>query len=220
MIQDSILPTGQVTFEKFNSGGELVEAIKNHNIVVTAGKNALAAYLANSSPSAPFMPFMEVGNKGTTVGSSVASGVTSITVNTDILSGSTGSIILSIGTANQETVTVSAKSGSGPYTYTISATTKAHTAGDSVTLVPAIGDTSNAAALGARVTGTLSNPSGSIFQNVGTFSNSGGAYTGTVYEAGIFSASSGGIMLAHTTFPGITLASGDTLLITWQITFS
>lgn len=42
--------------------------------------------------------------------------------------------------------------------------------------------------------------------------------TGTVTEAGLFSANPGGTMMARTTFGDVTKAAGDTLQVTWNIT--
>lgn len=47
-----------------------------------------------------------------------------------------------------------------------------------------------------------------------------GTGTGTVYEAGVFNASSSGVMLCRTTFPLVTKQSGDTIAITWVVTVS
>jgi hypothetical protein len=44
--------------------------------------------------------------------------------------------------------------------------------------------------------------------------------TGELTEAGLFSASSGGTMLARTVFGAVTKASSDTLTITWTVTIS
>lgn len=51
-----------------------------------------------------------------------------------------------------------------------------------------------------------------------TFSS--GVATGSVQEAGIFNAASGGTMLARTKFPVITKQSTDSLAVTWKITLS
>lgn len=47
-----------------------------------------------------------------------------------------------------------------------------------------------------------------------------GTGTGNVYEAGVFNASSAGVMLCRTTFPLVTKQSGDTIAITWVVTVS
>ena len=47
-----------------------------------------------------------------------------------------------------------------------------------------------------------------------------GVGTGTITEAGIFNASSGGTMLSRTTFTPIVKHSTDSLLVTWTINFA
>jgi hypothetical protein len=70
----------------------------------------------------------------------------------------------------------------------------------------------------SRVQGTLTNPSPNIWQNVTTFGPGNG--TGALTEAGIFSTSTLGTMLARNVFSTINKASGNTLIITWQISIS
>lgn len=47
-----------------------------------------------------------------------------------------------------------------------------------------------------------------------------GVSTGDIKEAGIFNAASAGSMLCRTTFPVVTKAIGDSIVITWVITVS
>ena len=47
-----------------------------------------------------------------------------------------------------------------------------------------------------------------------------GAATGALTEAGIFNASSGGIMLCRTEFNVVNKAADDTMVITWTVTIS
>lgn len=79
------------------------------------------------------------------------------------------------------------------------------------------GDTALETELSTRVAGTLSNAS-NVWQNVASFGP--GVNTGAVTESGIFSASSGGTMLARQVFPVVNKGAGDTLQVTWQITIS
>ena len=46
------------------------------------------------------------------------------------------------------------------------------------------------------------------------------AGTNSITEAGLFNASSSGALLAHTTFPAVAKAPGDSLSIAWTITIS
>ncbi len=79
------------------------------------------------------------------------------------------------------------------------------------------GDTALQTELTTRVAGTLTNTT-NVWQNVASFGP--GVDTGAITESGIFSASSGGTMLARQVFSVINKAAGDTLQITWQVTFS
>lgn len=69
----------------------------------------------------------------------------------------------------------------------------------------------------SRSTGTVT-ASSNVFQNVATFGAGNG--TGAVTEAGLFSASSAGTMFAHQVFAAVNKLAGDTLQLTWQVTFS
>jgi len=90
----------------------------------------------------------------------------------------------------------------------------------------AIGSGSTAAAAGntalgtelGRVTLTSTPVSTNTIQYVASFP--AGTGTGTVYEAGIFNASSGGTLLCRTVFGIVTKDAGDSLAITWTITVS
>lgn len=89
------------------------------------------------------------------------------------------------------------------------------------TTAPAAGDTALQAELtgggNARVIGTLTS-STNTWQSSAIFLPGNG--TGAVTEAGLFSASSVGTMFARQTFSAYNKASGDTLTVTWSISFS
>lgn len=78
-------------------------------------------------------------------------------------------------------------------------------------------DTDLQTALATRVAGTLTN-STNIWQNQATFGP--GVDTGAITEAGLFSASSGGTMMARQVFPVVNKGANDSLQLTWQITLS
>lgn len=85
----------------------------------------------------------------------------------------------------------------------------------------AAGDTTLGSPLGSRkafdsVTQSGSNNESIVY--VTTFSP--GEATGAVTEAGIFNASSSGTMLCRTVFSVVNKAAGDTLQVTWTLTFS
>lgn len=62
--------------------------------------------------------------------------------------------------------------------------------------------------------------SSSVSTNVVTLSTTyaAGTATGTLQEAGIFNASSGGTMLSHVVFSAVSKGASDSLVITWTIT--
>ena len=78
-------------------------------------------------------------------------------------------------------------------------------------------DTDLQTPLPTRVAGTLSS-STNTWQNQALFGP--GINTGAWAEAGIFSATSGGTLLARQTFGVITKAAGDSIQVTWTITIS
>lgn len=78
-------------------------------------------------------------------------------------------------------------------------------------------DTALQTELSTRQAGTLT-PTGNVWQNQATFG--AGVDTGAITEAGIFSASSAGTMLARQVFPVINKGAGDSLQVTWQVTLS
>ncbi len=69
----------------------------------------------------------------------------------------------------------------------------------------------------SRVQGTLTS-STNTWQNSAIFSPGNG--TGAVTEAGLFSASTSGTMFARQTFAAYNKAAGDTLTVTWSVSFS
>lgn len=84
---------------------------------------------------------------------------------------------------------------------------------------PAAGDTALGAEVGSsRVALTSTTVTGNQIVYVATFP--AGTGTGALVEAGLFSASSSGNMLARTTFSTINKAAGDSLTITWTVTIN
>ncbi len=69
----------------------------------------------------------------------------------------------------------------------------------------------------SRSQGTLTS-STNTWQNSAVFSPGNG--TGAVTEAGLFSASTSGTMFARQTFSAYNKAAGDTLTVTWSVSFS
>lgn len=86
---------------------------------------------------------------------------------------------------------------------------------------PVIGNTTLQSELSgggySRQVGTLTS-SANVWQNQDTFGPGNG--TGALTEAGLFSAVTSGTMFARQVFSVINKLSGDTLVITWTVTFS
>ena len=76
-------------------------------------------------------------------------------------------------------------------------------------------DTALETELPTRVVGTLTSVL-NVWQNQASFGP--GVNTGAITEAGIFSESVAGTMLARQVFAVVNKAAGDTLTVTWQIT--
>lgn len=81
----------------------------------------------------------------------------------------------------------------------------------------AAGDTALGVEAG-RVTLTSKSVTSGTIAYIGDFP--AGTGTGSIVEAGIFNASSGGTMLNRTTFSAVTKTASDALKITWNVTFS
>jgi len=78
-------------------------------------------------------------------------------------------------------------------------------------------DTDLETPLASRVAGNLTS-SVNVWQNQATFG--AGVNTGALTESGLFSASSGGTMIARQVFPVVNKLAGDTIVFTWQITIA
>lgn len=78
-------------------------------------------------------------------------------------------------------------------------------------------DTTLQTELSTRVAGTLT-PSANVWQNIASFGP--GVDTGAITESGIFSAAAAGTLFARQTFAVINKGAGDSLQVTWQVTFS
>jgi hypothetical protein len=93
-----------------------------------------------------------------------------------------------------------------------------HMAVGSSSTAPANGNTALGAQISTRV--ALSSPtrSNSTITYITTFV--AGQSTGAIVEAGIFNASTAGIMLCRTTFPVINKEADDILTINWNVTIN
>lgn len=152
-LSEGIKVTGHVKYEVLRSNGD-IEVIEYDNLVVTAGKTALATLLSGAGAGNTWAPYMGFGT------STVAAAAGDTALGTEL-------------------------------------TTATYTGY-------------------ARKSNTITNPSAGQVQFQASIT--GGA--ATISEAGLFSASTVGTLVAHQVFTGVPLASSDTLQVTWTITFS
>ena len=139
--------TGHINMKCYDADGKLAWEVDKPNLVVTAGKNALALWLTTSQ-SGGFMPYIGLGTGATAAAS---------------------------------------------------------------------GDTALQTELATRVAGSLSS-STNVWTNTAVFG--AGVNTGTLTEAGLFSASSGGTMFARQTFTAVAKSASQSITFTWQVTIS
>jgi hypothetical protein len=111
---------------------------EDHNLFTNDGLTQLAAFFSGSgTPPA----YLVIDNKsGKITDTTLSIGATTVHVDTIVDEASDTQLVLDNGGANEETVTFSARSGSGPYTYTVSATTKSHALNQYVVRNPRIAD--------------------------------------------------------------------------------
>lgn len=124
---------------KEKESGLWVPKKKFKNLLTTYGITAFA-----SAPSGVYTPplYLVIDNASTTLSGTYSSGTTTIVTAGDPTVGGDTQLVLGVGLASQETVSFSSKTGSGPYTFTLSSpTTQPHTAGDLVVRAPTAGDT-------------------------------------------------------------------------------
>lgn len=91
------------------------------------------------------------------------------------------------------------------------------------TAAPAAGDTALAGEITSggleRAQGTYAHTNGEATLTIASTFTASATHT-DVQKAGLFTAASGGTMMAENTFTPVTLNSGDQLTITWTITLS
>lgn len=163
------------------SGGVWVPRVRVKNVVTNYGVNALA-----SAPSGTYVPplYLVINQASTVLSTSYSAGVTSIQTAADPTIGGDTSLVLGVGTANQETVAFSAKTGTGPFTFTLSsATSNSHTSGDLVTRVPLAADTIASIASEAQYDPTFA--AGQRLIQTSSFSPTSGENTMQFFIAGI-----------------------------------
>ena len=115
--------------------------LARYNTWSNYGLSALAAVPGGQPYAAPQYLAIEANGDPITNSGGITAGATSCTSNANPMESGDTQIILSVGTANQETVTVSSVTGTGPYTFNFPACTKNHAYGDLICRVPLAADT-------------------------------------------------------------------------------
>lgn len=113
--------------------------LHRYNLLTTYGLTAFA-----SAPSGGYLApvYLVIDQSNTTLSSNYSPGATSIQTAADPTIVGDTQLVLSVGQVTQETVTFSAKSGSGPYTFTLTGSTaNSHSSGDFVVRAVTTGDT-------------------------------------------------------------------------------
>ena len=138
MIQNKIkVKVHWVLHEKHH--GLWVPIVERYNLLTTYGLTAYAA-----APSGGYVApiYLVIEQTKTTLVSSYSAGVGSIQTVADPTIGGDNQLTLGVGQVGEEKVTFSSKSGTGPYTFTLSGVTaNPHTAGDFVVRSVKSGDT-------------------------------------------------------------------------------
>jgi hypothetical protein len=114
--------------------------LTRYNTWTNYGLTALATAISGTY-TAPIYLELEDNGTGITNAGGIAASATSCTAADNILEGGDNTLILGVGTANQETVTGASVAGTGPYTYTFAACTKSHANGAPICRVPLASDT-------------------------------------------------------------------------------
>lgn len=114
---------------KEKRGESWVEVLRKSNVFTDDGLNALVQAFGGSYTPPTFLVLDDFAGA---LQASYSPGATSIQTDVQVhLAGDT-KLVLGPETANKETVTFTGPTGSGPYTYTVSATVNSHTSGDKV----------------------------------------------------------------------------------------
>lgn len=118
--------------------GLFIPKLRVKNIFTNTGLNALASAVQGAYVAPTFLVIDSAGAK---LQANYSAGVTAVNTDVRVDIGSDTQLILSPGTANQETVTFTSVVGSGPYTYNLSApTANAHNLDDYALRKPLVTD--------------------------------------------------------------------------------
>lgn len=121
-------------------GGRWKVVWESHNLMTDFGLTALSSAFGGTYDPPLYLVIDDYAGEIQNVGT-LAVGATSVSLDKRVDIAGDTQIVLGVGTANEETVTFSAVSGTGPYVYTISATTKSHVQNDPCVRLPRQSDT-------------------------------------------------------------------------------
>lgn len=178
------LPASKVGFQcvwtvKERRNGLWVPVLTKKNVITDYGLTSLSGSWTGMAPTSLYLVLEQ---NQTTVSANTLVGATSIQLAARVDKTGDTKIQLSVGTANEETATFSAVTGTGPYTYTVTALTKAHTAGDLAGRTPQQSDDMT------KVSGELSydtNVPNTRSQLVSAYTSGAGVYVYQFYFTGI-----------------------------------
>lgn len=120
-----------IWYIKERQSGVWVTVLRKKNALTTYG---LTAFSGGPTGAYALPQYLVIEQTKTQFTSGYAAGVSSIVTSGDPTIGGDTKLVLGVGQVGQETVTFSSKSGTGPYTWTLSApTVNPHSSGDYVT---------------------------------------------------------------------------------------
>jgi hypothetical protein len=168
------------------------EVLRRKNLQTNFGLTAFAGAFQGTYTAPVYLVIESLAGLIQNVGG-IGVGATSVSLDHAVDEVGDTSLVLGVGSANQETVTFSARSGTGPYVYTISATTKTHAQYDAcVRLVLA---TDGMAQVQSEVQYDTVNAPTQRMASLGGYSQGAGNWTMQFFFAGTQALGAGGIPL-------------------------
>lgn len=222
-MEDTVKVTGQLLIEMFDLDGNVVDRREVKNLVLTAGK----AFIANNLRS----PVLTTTSYSSGVSTFTVASPTGI-VNGMLVSGPgipantyctiSGSVVSLLSIATGSTATTTGTYATHNVTFQTAPVSFIEVGASTSPSTPAVGDLALNVPLSPRrilpiVGGTTSGSSNTINFTT-TFSAA--EVVGTITEAGLWTALTGGTLVARTTFPGVVKAATNPLTVSWNITIS
>jgi hypothetical protein len=229
MFKDSIKLTGKVSIKKYNENKELVKTVDVPNLVVTIGKEFIAARMIDSTPLPDPMAYMAIGDDESTVTASDSSLINEVQRETasPVRTGVNITFNASFGAgvaADIKEAGIFNSSSSGTITFDgdsdvedsfnrINYASHPFEDDDKVTYTDGGGTTVDGLSDGN--TYYVVNSAANTFQLSETLGGSAILITG---GSGAAHKLTRGVMLCRTTFPLISKSAGESLAITWVVT--